>query len=116
MTRMIIPRDLVAQKLSVSANTLVRYESLGLVRVSREGEQEGYEPAQVRRLWSIVTYQRDLGVNLAGVEMILRLRDHMIELHHRLGDLADDLREIAGKEDEADTSPRPVITRTDPHA
>jgi MerR family transcriptional regulator, heat shock protein HspR len=39
-----------------------------------------------------VTYQRDLGVNLAGVEMILRLRDQLVEVHRRLGGLADDLR------------------------
>ena len=72
MARPIIPRDHVARELSVSPRVLVRYESLGLVRVVRDGETEGYEPAQIRRLWTIVSYQRDLGVNLAGVEVILR--------------------------------------------
>ena len=50
---------------------------LGLVQIAHEGSVEGYEPAQVRRLWSIVTYQRDLGINLAGVEVILHLVDHL---------------------------------------
>ena len=36
-------------------------------------------PAEIRRIWTIVSYQRDLGINLAGVEAILKLRDHMDE-------------------------------------
>ena len=94
MTRPIIPRDLVAQQLSVSPRMLVRYERLGLVHVTQEGQVEGYEPAQIRRLWTIMSFQRDLGINLAGVEVILRLSDRMSEVHHRLGSLASELREI----------------------
>jgi MerR family transcriptional regulator/heat shock protein HspR len=88
----IIPRDHVARELSITPRSLLRYESLGLIRVVQDGEIEGYEPAQIRRLWTIVSYQRDLGVNLAGVEVILRLRDQLVELHRRLGGLADELR------------------------
>jgi MerR family transcriptional regulator/heat shock protein HspR len=94
MSRRIIPRDLAARQLAVSTSALARYESLGLVQVSHEGPEEGYEPAQVRRLWSIVTYQRDLGINLAGVEVILHLVDHLSEVHHRVYDLAEELREL----------------------
>jgi MerR family transcriptional regulator, heat shock protein HspR len=94
MTRRIIPRDLAARQLAVSTSALARYESLGLVQAIQEGSEEGYEPAQVRRLWSIVTYQRDLGINLAGVEVILHLVDHLSEVHHRVYDLAEELREL----------------------
>jgi len=94
MTRPIVPRDLVARQLAVSPRMLVRYERLGLVQVTQEGQVEGYEPAQVRRLWTIMSFQRDLGINLAGVEVILRLCDRMSELHHRLEGLAGELREI----------------------
>ena len=94
MTRRIIPRELAARELAVSTKVLARYESLGLVQVAQEGSEEGYEPAQVRRLWSIVTYQRDLGVNLAGVEVILHLVDHLSQVHHRVYDLAEELREL----------------------
>ena len=94
MTRRIIPRDLAAKQLAVSTKVLARYESLGLVQATHEGSDEGYEPAQVRRLWSIVTYQRDLGVNLAGVEVILHLVDHLSQVHHRVYDLAEELREL----------------------
>jgi MerR family transcriptional regulator, heat shock protein HspR len=92
MTRPIIPRDDVARELSVSSRVLLRYETLGLVRVAHEGERVGYEPAQIRRLWTIVSYQRDLGINLAGVEVILRLREQLAEVHRRVGGLAEDLR------------------------
>ena len=40
-----------------------------------------------------------LGINLAGVEVILRLSDQMSELHHCLGGLAGELRELLEAED-----------------
>lgn len=98
MTRPIIPRDLVARELSVSPRILLRYEALGLIRAAREGPAEGYEPAQIRRLWTIVSFQRELGVNLAGVEVILRLFDRMAEVHRRVGGLAEELREVLDDE------------------
>ena len=105
MTRRILPRDLVAQQLAIPAKTLVRYERLGLVHVSHEGQAEGYEPSQVRRLWMITSFQRDLGINLAGVEVILRLCDHMTEVHHRLDYLAQELSQILEAEEPAEPSP-----------
>jgi MerR family transcriptional regulator/heat shock protein HspR len=99
MTRRIIPRGLAAKHLAVSTNVLARYESMGLVQVAHEGSEEGYEPAQVRRLWSIVTYQRDLGINLAGVEVILHLVDHLDQVHHRVHELADELRALLDEND-----------------
>jgi MerR family transcriptional regulator/heat shock protein HspR len=111
MSRSIIPRELVAQQLAIPLPVLVRYERLGLVRVSREEDLLGYEPAQVRRLWTIMSFQRDLGINLAGVEVILRLHDQMHELHHRLDTLAGDLRAML---DEDESQP-PDNARSHPH-
>ena len=99
MTRRIIPRDLAARQLAVSTKVLARYESLGLVHATHEGSEEGYEPAQIRRLWSIVTYQRDLGINLAGVEVILQLVDHLAEVHHRVYHLAEELRGLLDEDE-----------------
>src|SRR5215472_11767233 len=99
MTRRIIPRDQVAHELSVSPGVLVRYEALGLVHSVAVGKEVGYEPAQIRRLWTIVSFQRDLGINLAGVEVILHLQDHLAELHRRVGDLAEELREMVERDD-----------------
>src|SRR5689334_277571 len=105
MTRRIIPRELVAHQLAIPFKTLVRYERLGLVQVAHEGATEGYEPSQVRRLWMIASFQRDLGINLAGVEVILRLCDQMTEVHHRLGSLARELREILEVEEDDEPTP-----------
>jgi MerR family transcriptional regulator/heat shock protein HspR len=94
MTPSIISRDRVAEKLAVPVQVLLRYESRGLVHL-RHGEEgeEGYGPAEIRRIWTIVSCQRDLGVNLAGVEAILRLRDHIEVLHEQIGALAGELCE-----------------------
>ena len=115
MTRPIIPRELVARELAVTPKVLVRYEELGLVRVIHEGDVEGYEPSQVRRLWTIMSFQRDLGINLAGVEVILSLCDRMTELHHHLGELASEIREILEARSEAENSTHSSHLRSQIH-
>src|SRR5437764_7333857 len=92
MTQPIIPRDEVAHHLAIPVQVLIRYESRGLVRAVREGPVEGYGPAEIRRIWTILSFQRDLGINLAGVEAILKLRAHMDDLHRRLHLLAGELQ------------------------
>jgi MerR family transcriptional regulator/heat shock protein HspR len=94
MTQTIIPRDRVAEQLAVPVQVLIRYESRGLVQpLHGEGGMEGYGPAEIRRAWTIVSCQRDLGINLAGVEAVLRLRDHIGQLHAHVRTLASALRE-----------------------
>jgi MerR family transcriptional regulator/heat shock protein HspR len=103
MSATIVPRDLVARELAIPTNLLVRYEALGLVRSVREGSVEGYEPGQIRRIWRVVSFHRDLGVNLAGVEVILRLFDHLSEVHRRVDRLADEFRELFDDDDSTTT-------------
>ncbi len=91
MSEPIIPREQVAANFAVPATVLIRYEARGLVHSVRTGPVEGYAPREVRRLWTIVSLQRDLGVNLAGVEAILKLHAHLDDLHRRLGTLAADM-------------------------
>ena len=99
------PRDQVARQFVVETRVLLRYEARGLLRAVKSGDAEGYGPGEVRRLWSILSLQRDLGVNLAGVEAILRLRAHIADLHGRLGALADDLRAALEADLEPDSDP-----------
>jgi len=103
MSEPFYPRDQVARQLVVEPRVLRRYEARGLIRAVKSGAAEGYGPGEVRRLWSILSLQRDLGVNLAGVEAILQLRGHVEDLHRRLEALADDLRAAL----EADLEPEP---------
>lgn len=90
----IIPRDVVAEKLTIAPAVLVRYEERGLVQAVRHGEVDGYSPAEVRRIWTILSFQRDLGINLAGVEAILKLRDQMAQVHRRLDAFAREFHDL----------------------
>jgi MerR family transcriptional regulator/heat shock protein HspR len=92
MTPPIYPRELVAEHFAVAPRVLIRYETRGLIQSVRDPSGEvGYGPSEIRRLWSILSLQRDLGVNLAGVEAIMRLRAHLDQLHRCLSDLALEL-------------------------
>ncbi len=84
----IISRDEVVQRLRVPARLLVRYETRGLVRSVRDGDREGYEPSELRRVWTVVSLHRDLGINLAGIEAILNLRGQIDAIHEQLARIA----------------------------
>lgn len=87
-----LSRDMVAARLAVPASLLVRYEARGLVHMVRQGSVEGYEPAEIRRVWAVVSLHRDLGINLAGIEAVLRLRSQLEQVHERLGRLAKEMQ------------------------
>ena len=88
------PREHVADRFAVTTRLLMRYERRGLVHTSRRGETEGYDPSQVKRIWTIVSLQRDLGINLAGVEAVVKLREHVEHMHAHLNALASRLRDV----------------------
>ncbi len=101
MSSPLLPREQVAERFAVSPTILIRYEARGLIQPLREGPVEGYGPAEIRRLWTILSLQRDLGINLAGVEAILKLRAHMDQVHRELTRFAEEFREAL----EADLGP-----------
>jgi MerR family transcriptional regulator/heat shock protein HspR len=88
MSVTILRREIVAEHLATAPEVLVRFEQLGFIRSVEEGDVVGYDPPEIRRIWSILSYHRDLGVNLAGVELILQLRDRLDALHRQLAGLA----------------------------
>ena len=102
MSDPLIPHDVVAERLSIDLGSLVRYERLGLIHSVSEEGVVGFRPSEVRRIWSIVTYHRDLGVNLAGVEMLLKIRDQRDELHRVLSGLSRELRGVIEVDSETD--------------
>ncbi len=68
----------VAQTYGIHPQTLRLYEREGLLRPSRtEGNTRLYSEEDLRQLETILNLTRDLGVNLAGVEIILNMRDKM---------------------------------------
>jgi MerR family transcriptional regulator/heat shock protein HspR len=68
----------VAEQYQIHPQTLRLYEREGLLRPSRsEGNTRLYTPEDLERLDVILKLTRDLGVNLAGVEIILNMREKM---------------------------------------
>jgi len=70
--------SVVAETYEVHPQTLRLYERLGLLKPSRsEGNTRLYTESDLKRLETILSLTRDLGVNLAGVEVILNMREKM---------------------------------------
>jgi MerR family transcriptional regulator/heat shock protein HspR len=68
----------VAETYQIHPQTLRLYERLGLLKPSRsEGNTRLYSEKDLERLEFILTLTRDMGVNLAGVEVILNMREKM---------------------------------------
>ena len=68
----------VAELYDIQPQTLRLYEREGLLKPSRSvGNTRLYEDSDLERLEVILSLTRDLGVNLAGVEIILNMREKM---------------------------------------
>ena len=68
----------VAERFDIHPQTLRLYEREGLIRPARSsGNTRLYDEETLRRLEIILTLTRELGVNLAGVEVILNMREQM---------------------------------------
>src|SRR3982075_4454578 len=68
----------VAEQYEIHPQTLRLYEREGLLKPSRsEGNTRLYTDPDLERLELILSLTRDLGVNLAGVEIILNMREKM---------------------------------------
>ena len=68
----------VAEQYGIHPQTLRLYEREGLLKPSRsEGNTRLYTDPDLERLELILSLTRDLGVNLAGVEIILNMREKM---------------------------------------
>jgi|SRR5579884_3661260 len=68
----------------VSAVQLARYERARLVLPLRAGGRRYYRASDVQRIRKVRRLQRDLGINLAGIEVVLRLTEQLDELRRRL--------------------------------
>jgi MerR family transcriptional regulator/heat shock protein HspR len=79
----------VARVCRIHPQTLRLYERAGLIKPSRStGNTRLYTRDDIERLGTILGLTRDMGVNLAGVEIILRLRDRVTDLEARVARLS----------------------------
>ena len=86
--------SVAAEIVGMHPQTLRIYEARGLVRPRRTaGNTRLYSEADLARLRAIQKLTTELGLNLAGVETVLRLEDEMARLRERLDRLERGMRE-----------------------
>ena len=77
----------VAEMYGIHPQTLRLYEREGLLKPSRtEGNTRLYTDEDLLRLEFILSLARDLGVNIAGIAIILQMRERMEETQHQIQD------------------------------
>ena len=82
--------SVVAERYNIHPQTLRLYEREGLLQPERsKGNTRLYDEETLRRLETILTLTRDLGVNLAGVEVILNMREQMESMQLEVDRLLD---------------------------
>ena len=75
----------VAEQFQIHPQTLRLYEREGLLKPSRsEGNTRLYTDDDLERLEVILKLTRDMGVNLAGVEIVLNMREKMSEMQRQI--------------------------------
>jgi MerR family transcriptional regulator/heat shock protein HspR len=88
----------VARRFGVHPQTLRLYEREGLIRPARSsGNTRLYDLETVERLEIILTLTRELGVNLAGVEVILDLKSRLARMEGEVGRLMESIRAVAAE-------------------
>lgn len=89
--------SVVAEMLALHPQTLRLYEKKGLIRPSRTtGRTRLYSAEDVEGIRLILRLSRDLGVNLAGVEIILKMRRQMQAMQQELETVASHVRHEPG--------------------
>jgi len=107
----------VAEIYKLHPQTLRLYERVGLLKPSRsQGNTRLYTDSDLERLDVILTLARDMGVNLAGIEIILNMREKMIEMERQMSEFAhvvqQELSRMAAQPGER--IPKHAIVRTWP--
>jgi MerR family transcriptional regulator, heat shock protein HspR len=108
----------VAELYKLHPQTLRLYERVGLLKPSRsQGNTRLYTDSDLERLDVILTLARDMGVNLAGIEIILNMREKMIEMERQMGEFAhvvqQELSRVAASHTQGKT-PQNAIVRATP--
>ena len=89
--------SVVAEMLELHPQTLRLYEKKGLIRPSRTtGRTRVYSAEDVEEIRLILRLARDLGVNLAGIEIILKMRRQMQAMQQELEAVASHVRHEPG--------------------
>ncbi len=108
----------VAETYGLHPQTLRLYEREGLLKPSRsEGNTRLYTQEDMDRLELILSLTRDLGVNLAGVEVVLNMRNRMEEMQREMQQFIEYIeREFANRSPELSEKIQHALVKvTPPH-
>ncbi|NPA66665.1 MAG: helix-turn-helix transcriptional regulator [Epsilonproteobacteria bacterium] len=84
--------SIVAKILDIHPQTLRQYERENLIKPSRSnGRVRLYSQRDIDKIKLILRLTRELGVNLAGVDIILRLKEQMEEMEKEIAELRDEI-------------------------
>jgi MerR family transcriptional regulator/heat shock protein HspR len=87
--------SIIAERYNIHPQTLRLYEREGLIKPARTtGNTRLYGLDEIKKLEMILTLTRDLGVNLAGVEVVLQLARMMHEADVEFDRLLDYIRQV----------------------
>jgi len=103
----------VAEMYRIHPQTLRLYEKEGLLAPSRStGNTRLYSAGDLKRLEIILNLIRDLGVNLAGVEVILNMRAKIEQIEAEVNQFLEYVRSefFQGKEDEFERKKRALVS------
>jgi MerR family transcriptional regulator/heat shock protein HspR len=91
--------SVVSEMLGIHPQTLRLYEREGFIKPKRsDGNTRLYSEEDVEKLEMILRLTRELGVNLAGVEVILSMREKMEQMQREMEDTILQLREELSRE------------------
>jgi MerR family transcriptional regulator, heat shock protein HspR len=104
--------SVVAERYGIHPQTLRLYEREGLITPVRSaGNTRLYDDECIRRLEIILTLTRDLGVNLAGVEVILHMREQMERMQGEVDRLLEFVKRQAEERRAADPERQHALVR-----
>jgi MerR family transcriptional regulator/heat shock protein HspR len=85
--------SIAARIVGIETHTLRYYESIGLIQPYRSrGNIRYYSEADIERLRQIKTLMSDLGINLAGVEVVMRMAEKMAEMQQRIKEMESEIQ------------------------
>lgn len=87
--------SIAARIVGVETHTLRYYERIGLVQPYRsQGNIRYYSEADVERLRHIKTLMEEMGINLAGVEVVMRMAERMAEMQRRIQEMEFEIEQL----------------------
>jgi MerR family transcriptional regulator/heat shock protein HspR len=87
--------SIAARIVGIETYTLRYYESIGLIQPYRsKGNIRYYSEADIERLRQIKTLMSDLGINLAGVEVVMRMAEKMAAMQQRIQEMESKIEDI----------------------